>query len=310
MFRLLILPLLLSLVPAPKSPQPGRVVYVRVEGKRRLLHVMNADGTKDRLLPGQTDQVNVFPAWSPDGKRIVYQGGPWSPSEFFVICVINADGTGRRELPLPKVEGAEYSYAVVPAWSPDGTKLTFHAGGSQGDHVFVADVDGMNARKLNPVGTRGIHAFWFPDGKRVGYTQRKGGNWQLVACNLDGTGEEVLVTLESGHPTGDLDCVSSDGTRLLYVAQADMQLHLRNLTDKSDSVVPLNEPDPARFKIKFSAHPAWFRMAAWSPDGQSFLMALPTPKATGIFRVTPDGRQKIRLTPDGVDCLMARWTAR
>jgi Tol biopolymer transport system component len=81
------------------APQTGRIVYARQEGDRILLHVMNADGSGDAVLPGQTASFNLLPSWSPDGRRIAFMGG--GKGEGAHIFLINADGTSAAQLNSP-----------------------------------------------------------------------------------------------------------------------------------------------------------------------------------------------------------------
>lgn len=60
------------------------------------IHVMNADGSNQRrLIDGP--RVDVRPAWSPDGTKIVFNCGP-GQDEKWEICLIRADGSGFRTL--------------------------------------------------------------------------------------------------------------------------------------------------------------------------------------------------------------------
>src|SRR5437762_3816393 len=81
------------------APRVGKIVYARQDGERVLLHVMNADGTGDAVVPGQTATFNLLPAWSPDGKRIAFMGG--GKQEGAHVFLINADGTGAAQPNTP-----------------------------------------------------------------------------------------------------------------------------------------------------------------------------------------------------------------
>src|SRR2546427_151009 len=76
----------------------GRIVYTRREGARYLLHVMNADGTGDRELAGQTENVHLFPTWSPDGKQIACMAGASAQKLEFGIHLVSEDGSGEHAI--------------------------------------------------------------------------------------------------------------------------------------------------------------------------------------------------------------------
>ncbi len=84
--------------------------------------IMNADGSHPRRLttiPG----IQEYPTWSPDGTRIAFACTfgrvlPQGAGDF-EICVVNADGTGLKQLTDSPGE------SKLPTWSPDGSKIAF-----------------------------------------------------------------------------------------------------------------------------------------------------------------------------------------
>ena len=59
------------------SPDGSRIAFLvlpRSSDARNELHVMNADGSSDRLLLRLESLDVVYPDWSPDGRRIVLTG--------------------------------------------------------------------------------------------------------------------------------------------------------------------------------------------------------------------------------------------
>lgn len=72
------------------------------------------DGENRRPVT-KNGMVNRAPAWSPDGRRLVYARGP---EEVEDICIINRNGTGEQCLPTPWKED-------YPSWSPHGGWIAF-----------------------------------------------------------------------------------------------------------------------------------------------------------------------------------------
>ena len=94
------------------------------------------------------------PDWSPDGKRLVFLDA----EGFSDLVVMNADGTGRRNL---GIENTDIADETDPAWSPDGRRIAFVGGG-----LYVVGADGRNLRRIRPEGYGGS-ATWSPDGRRI-----------------------------------------------------------------------------------------------------------------------------------------------
>jgi TolB protein len=106
------------------------------------IYAINADGTGTPARLTNNTEEERAPAWSPDGKRIVYscrRGGP-----DFEICIMNADGTGQLQLTNNDVPD------LTASWSPDGTKIVFHrrVGGRGQFQLFVINADGTGEAQL------------------------------------------------------------------------------------------------------------------------------------------------------------------
>src|SRR5579859_1370781 len=97
------------------------------------LYVVNADGSGLRQLSAV---YSGEPDWSPDGNRILSDGGP-------SIYLRNADGSGQVTL---TDRTKNISKGVNPSWSPDGRQIAFMAppDGTFGNYpeVCVMNADG------------------------------------------------------------------------------------------------------------------------------------------------------------------------
>ncbi len=284
----------------------GRILYTRKEGERYLLHVMNADGTEDRALPGQTANVNVFPAVSPDGKRIVFMAGDNPAGDDFHLVRCNADGSEHKKLPI------EAKFAGVPAWSPDGKQLAYIASdGAEGVDfsVFVCDASGANPRRLNPAGKVAMFPFWSHDGKGVGYTTATNGQEEQST-------ELVLITLEGGQiaPLVQLDRpayasahgLSPDGKQLLF-----NQLDEDGKTVTIKSLVLGDKVERTLFNIAIgegeSLGPVGYPVPSWAADGKTFMVSMSTEKGVALYRCSADGQQRTRITPENAYCSGGVW---
>ena len=77
--------------------------------------LVDPDDGENRRPVTRNGMVNWAPAWSPDGKRLVYARGA---EEVEDICIINWNGAGERCLTTPWKEN-------YPTWSPDGDWIAF-----------------------------------------------------------------------------------------------------------------------------------------------------------------------------------------
>jgi Tol biopolymer transport system component len=75
---------------------------------------MNTDGSDDRNISGES-KLDGWPAWSPDGKCVIFSR---RVKDRFQLFVMNRDGTAARQLTDTTV--GEFTN---PRWSPGGTKI-------------------------------------------------------------------------------------------------------------------------------------------------------------------------------------------
>jgi RNA polymerase sigma factor (sigma-70 family) len=99
------------------SPDGRRIVYLHQERGVNSLHVMDADGTNDRVVvPSKGRTESHYACWSPDGKRLAVQcvtrPRPGAKDLFgnlltdtYHLKVMDADGSHRRRLNLPDRDG-------------------------------------------------------------------------------------------------------------------------------------------------------------------------------------------------------------
>jgi TolB protein len=108
------------------QPGGGRIVFQRKQGSHWQLYIVNPDGSGltalTRPVTALVDELpsNVSPAWSPDGRHIIYlsnrnsieSAGAWH------FWVMDADGANQRLLPIDVV--LEYTFASeqMVSWGP------------------------------------------------------------------------------------------------------------------------------------------------------------------------------------------------
>ena len=172
------------------SPDAKNVLYWTGSWTAMRLFSSRVDGSEARQL---TDGTGVVwgARWSPDGKRIAF--GDRDARGDLQIFIINADGSGRRQVTHPGPSGEQ---SQMPAWSPDGMRLAVQAGSKgQPAHVWIVDAESGAARKL-AAHDQPYHdeaAVWFPDGKRLAYQSDRSGRMEVWTMNADGSDPRQLT---------------------------------------------------------------------------------------------------------------------
>jgi len=130
------------------SPDGSKIAFVtnRDYVNDLEVYVMNADGTNQRNITNNFQSApqgaanDYYPAWSPDGTKIVFVFDGEGTDEIYVM---NADGSGRTNL-----SHSPTSWEYEPAWSPDGSKIVFESDKEGNYEVYVMGSDGSNQTRL------------------------------------------------------------------------------------------------------------------------------------------------------------------
>jgi tol-pal system beta propeller repeat protein TolB len=228
------------------SPDGTRIAFDTMRetrGKRNqeiYLKFVTTGGGANLTRSPYTNEYD--PAWSPDGAKIAFVVGGGE------IFVMNADGTGRRNLTnTPKTES-------MPTWSPDGTKIAFVRVDSEGEwEIFVMNADGSGQKRLtySPQYSYNYGPDWSPDGAKIAFTLQSNGAYNVYTMNADGSGVKQLTKGGALDPAW-----SPDGTKIAFnkVQEGHYDIftmnidgtHRRNLTNtpEVDEATPSWEQSP------------------------------------------------------------------
>ena len=168
-----------------------------------------------------TGLENTYPAWSPDGTKIVFESTRNGPDAD--IFLMNADGSNVVQLTRND------SYDGTPAWTPDGTRLLWRriapTGGKsesgRNSEVFWMDLKSGEQRNLTSNQAYDGWPAWSPDGRRIAFASNRANSefeaFDIYVAEADGS-NPTRVTFGNGiEGTGSWTKpgFSADGRRIL-----------------------------------------------------------------------------------------------
>ena len=181
------------------SPDGTRIAFgsFRVVVGNSEIYAMDADGNNLIRLANHKWH-DVVPSWSPDGSKIAFVSArdgafntPWH------IFVMNADGTGRRNL----TGDTHLRDNWGPSWSPDGREIAFSSrrlfreGHRRDIHVITAE--GKNLQRLTEEGDNRMPAY-SPDGAKIAYMSHLNGDSNIHMMDTNGRNAVKLTRTPPG----------------------------------------------------------------------------------------------------------------
>ena len=235
------------------------------------------------------DGNEVTPAISPDGLRVAFA---WAakdagPSDFDVF--VKQENT---ETPLRLTDSPGFD--AYPAWSPDGTWVSYYHQDEAGSGIYVVPSIGGERRLLIPgPGLEGGHA-WSPDGRRIVYAERRG----LYVLERE-SGTTSRLTDPPARCCGDGDPrYSPDGRTIAFVRTDGARLHDLYLV-----------PATGGTATRLTKGLVRVRGFDWSGDGSALVTSSLRGGRYGLWRVDP-GNGVVEPVPTGDGWVLAPTLAR
>jgi Tol biopolymer transport system component len=256
------------------SPDGRSLVYVDLNS----VFVSDANGANSREIWNANREVEGWPRFSADSKRIWVTVDGKNSSDPLRIFEMNVDGSNVHPLPLDWPPGADQQDGQ---WTPDGKHF-----------VFVSSRDGFSStyELVNPR--------WFEFWKKASAVRLTPEQMEVVAMTSTRDSANLLVIGRVAQ--GSMQAYDSKGQRFIpfldglaassfvispdrqWMVYADYPRHLlwRSRLDGSE-------------RLPLTDIPAW--MPEWSPDGKWVVFC----NFKAIYRVSIDGGVPEQLTPEG-----------
>jgi TolB protein len=268
-----------------------RIAYVTAlkaadNSKKYQLSIADADGFNEQIIL-DSKQPLMSPAWSPDGKKLVYVSFESGRPEIFIQEVFS--GQRQRVTQYPGLNNA-------PVWSPDGRYLavTLSKTGNPDVHIYSLQTGKLTQITHHPA--IDTEPNWSPDGSKLVFTSDRGGRPQLYMVNMNGVSKgsrPQRITFEGDYNARGV--FSPDGRRLAMVhgGRGQFRIAVMDLDNSTLQVLTDTSLDES---------------PSFAPNGSMIIYATESQNRGVLAAVSVDGRVHQRLELQQGDVREPAWS--
>ena len=291
-----------TFTPSPTAQGGGTGQFAFASNRTGMPQIYLADIASGDSVPlTNLDGGACQPAWSPDGKRIVFTSPCLSQDTSFKnssLYIMNSDGSDVT--PLISDPGGDFD----PAWAPDGNRLAFVSFRNGRSQIFLYDFASASVTPLpNPSSDvdEVRYPAWSPFGNQILFSAKRFNVYQIWVMADNGQGQQQIV--RSGQDYWDLHpSWSPDGETILFTQRRInvgsrfylMSIRYENRTEGLASRMNYG-PLPIE-NVHFSLDGFWLIFEGEDEEGNR-----------DIFIMTVDGGNRTRLTLDPATDFDPAW---
>jgi TolB protein len=255
-----------------------QITFLAQEEGGKEVYLVDFDGYNLRKLT-RDNTVNLSPAWSPDGKWIVYTSYAANNPDLIMI-----DTAGEKRQTLNRLPGLN----AAPAWSPDMQKIALVLSRDQNSEIYLLKKN----RKLHRL-TRHFNIdtspTWSPDGKKIAFTSDRSGTGapQIYIMDAEKGDSGKVTRISFGSPYNDNPSWSPDGDKIAYTSRQGrkFQISVYDLNTHKSQVVTGDSGSAEQ--------------PSWSPDGRFIVFRKRVNGSFNIFIKRLGGDRVRQLTFSG-----------
>jgi len=280
------------------SPDAKQVAFItNISGRNNLWLVSSESGWPVQLTV--SNQRQVSPAWSSNGRWIVYASDHDGDEQWDIFLVSPANGQVTNLTNTPQISEEN------PVWSPDGNSLAYMVKPKESS-TFEIEVMEVLTKKVShltnntPKELGNFGPIWSKDGKWIVYTQQNAtGKDSNIFIASVADGKATNLTPHQGEHNFSANHISPDGKTILITS---------NAHNSYDNVGLL---DVATKQITWLTNEKWEMSAGnFSPDGKRLTWTANIDGNTDIFvHDLLTRKTEALLLPKGVNTLAGAESA-
>lgn len=175
------------------SPDGSKIAFVSDRTGEDAIWLMDIDGSNQTLVADVVGDRSHMPDFSPDGKRLVFDGGTGGIQQIYFVYLTDTAN------PIQLTTAADALFSANPAYSPDGTRIAFASPRVLGEnpHIFVMNADGTNVVQYTSTSTGEDDAVFSPDFGLLAFSSAQSGSLEIYLMTDTPFATPVRLTAES-----------------------------------------------------------------------------------------------------------------
>jgi TolB protein len=264
------------------SPENKKIVFDLnlVFNCNREIYLIDIDGNNEKRLTFDNSH-NIYPIWSPDGKKIAFESESYGFNEEY--SVMNNNGNNKKKI---------IKQGTCLTWSRDSKRLLFKPYKDGNDQIFSINPDGSDLRQLTN-NEFFIESFSLsPDNKKIAFLSNRLLDAfiknRIYVINYDGSDERRLT--DNNFDIKGFLRWSPDGNKIAFINQ-------EKTSDTEEYELHVINSDGSGEK-KLTDKGSFIQSHQWIPNSNKILFLSYDNKKSEIYTINPDGSDKKRLTID------------
>jgi len=216
--------------------------------------------------------LNLFPAWAPDGKRILFSN--YTTDRLNIQMLSRANN--KIEL-ISSFKGLNFA----PCWSPDGTKICLSLTKDGNTEIYLLDLKTKQLNRLTDNRTIDTSPTFSPNSREIAFVSDRAGAPQIYVMEING-GNVRRLTFHGGYNTS--PAWSPRGDLVAYVSRED---------DNSQQIYVTDPYDFSPIRLTYEGNN---EEPSWSPDGLHIVCTSNRSGMYELYTMNWDGTRQRKLT--------------
>ncbi|MDX9715317.1 MAG: Tol-Pal system beta propeller repeat protein TolB [Dissulfurispiraceae bacterium] len=260
----------------------SKIAYVCDKDLKKELCLMDWDGHRNQSI-GLSSDIMLTPRWSPDGNRLLY-----SAQRNHQWTIYSLSTATLREQSVVRLSGL----SMAGNFFPDNKQYVFTYTKDGKSDIYVSEIGTSSASKLVTSSWIEVSPTVSPDGKSILFVSNRSGGPQIFIS--DQRGDNVRrVTFQGSYNTS--PAWSPKGDRIAYVSMISGRNQI--FTIKPDG------SDASQLTDKGSNEDPCF-----SPDGMFITFTSNRDGVKGIYIMSVNGANQVRITPKSRRSVNSSWS--